>query len=389
MGILAKGVKPCQRGGSACLLVDLGGAGSVAYMAMHRLGRFLRDCAISLAVAVALLVVVEIVLRVFAPQLPRTEAAASRALPDSLLGYRYRPNSTARHITPEFDVHYRIDENGVRQRDQPVPADSSAMRILAVGDSFTFGDGNEENDTWLRVAERAVRAKVGPQRHVDVEIINAGVEGYDTRSELLWLEELTPKIRPAIVVLGFVANDVYTNQPVTSPPPPMLHQAGAAFALHSMALAKRLVLQSDRLYANLFLVTARRKYYATAPDSAVTRQMRITRDLLHAMAVYCREHDMQLVVVSIPQQYEVISVARNLHVAGIDPAIVDEQLAPTMRADGCVWIEALPRLAAVYGQSHRDMFYRVDGHLTREGNRVLGQLVAATLIPRAWGVQPH
>jgi lysophospholipase L1-like esterase len=357
---------------------------------MNRFVRFLRDCGISIAVALTIFAGVEIVLRIFAPQLPRTEAAQSRALPDSLLGYRYRANSTARHITPEFDVHYVIDEQGFRRRDQPVAADSSAMRILAVGDSFTFGDGNEEKDTWLRVAERAVRARVGPARHIDVQVINAGVEGYDTRSELLWLEELTPKIRPAIVVLGFVANDVYTNRPVTAPPPPMIHpQVSGAFALHTVALAKRLAVQNDKLYANMFLFTARRKYYATAPDSTVARQMRITKDLLHEMADYCRAHDMQLVVVSIPQEYSVISVANNLQVKGIDPAIVDAQLGPAVRNDGCVWIDALPRLAAVYGQSHRDLFYRVDGHLTNEGNRVLGELVAATLIPRAWGVQPH
>jgi hypothetical protein len=70
-----------------------------------------------------------------------------------------------------------------------------------------------------------------------------------------------------------------------------------------------------------------------------------------------------------------------MHVAGIDPGIVDAELAPGVREDGCIWIDALPRLAAVYGQSHRDMFYRVDGHLTAEGNRVLGSLVAGTSDP--------
>jgi lysophospholipase L1-like esterase len=371
------------------LLVDGGGGRDLAYVAMRRTPRFLRDAAVSIAIAVALLGVTEIILRVFAPQLPRTEAAQSRALPDSLLGYRYRPNSTAHHVTPEFSVHYIIDDHGLRRRDQPVPADSSAMRILAVGDSFTFGDGNEENDTWLRVAERAVRERVQTQRGIDVEIINAGVEGYDTRSELLWLEEIAPKIHPAIVVLGFVANDVYTNRPVTAPPPPTLHPQSGVFSLHTVALARRLAIKNDELYARVFLLSARRKYYATAPDSTVTRQIGITRELIHEMAAYCRGRGMQLVIVSIPQQYSVISVARNLHVDGIDPGVIDAQLAPAAREDGCIWIDSLPRLAAVYGQSHSDLFYRVDGHLTPEGNRVLGELVAATLIPRAWGVQPH
>ena len=145
-------------------------------------------------------------------------------------------------------------------------------------------------------------------------------------------------------------------------------------------------MQNDRL-ANLFLsrrggsITRRAGFIGHAPDAH-------NEGPAYAM-VYCREHYMQLVVVSIPQQYSVISAARNLHVPGIDPGIVDAQLGPAVREDGCIWLDALPRLAAVYGQSRRDMFYRVDGHLTAEGNRVLGELVAATLIPRAWGVQPH
>jgi lysophospholipase L1-like esterase len=357
---------------------------------MNRFTQFLRDSAVSACVAVGLLVVGEIGLRVFAPQLPRTEPAGARALPDSVLGYRYRPNSTARHITPEFTVSYVIDEHGMRKRAEPEPSDSTAMRILVVGDSFTFGDGNEENDTWIRVAERAVRAKVLPERGIHVDVINAGVEGYDTRSELLWLEEIAPRIHPAIVVLGFVANDVYTNRPATSPPPPMLHpQRSGAFSLHMVAWAKRMATKSDRLYARLFLLTARRAYYASAPDSLVTRQLGITRGLLHQMALYCRAHDMQFIVVSIPQEFSVIATARDFHFNGIAPDIVDEQLEPAARDEGCIWIEGLPRLASVYRDWHRDLYYRADGHLTPEGNRVLGELVAATLIPRAWGVQPH
>jgi lysophospholipase L1-like esterase len=357
---------------------------------MNRFMGFLRDCAVSAGVAAGIFVVCEIILRLFAPQLPRTEPAGSRAVPDSLLGYRYAPNTTARNITPEFSVHYIIDEHGMRKRAEPAPPDSASMRVLVVGDSFTFGDGNEENDTWIRVAERAVRERVQPERGINVNLINAGVEGYDTRSELLWLEELTPKIRPAAVVLGFVANDVYTNRPSTTPPPPMLHaQNSGAFSLHTVAWAKRMAMQNDRLYARMFLLTQRRAYYASAPDSQVTRQMGITRQLIHEMALYCRAQGIQLFVVSIPQEFSVISTARGFQAAGIDPNIIDEQLAPAVREDGCIWIEALPRLAAVYSEWNRDLYYRVDGHLTPEGNRVLGELVAAALIPRAWGVEPH
>jgi lysophospholipase L1-like esterase len=352
---------------------------------MGRYARFLRHGALSAAIALAILVVLEIILRLFAPQLPRVVGAPPpRALPDSVLSYRYRPNSTAHMVSREFSVQYNIDEMGMRQRDRPFAADSNAARILVIGDSFTFGAANQENDTWVRVTERALRSEEQAGRGINVELVNAGVEGYDTRSELLWLEELAPKIRPAIVVLGFVTNDLYTNRPVSEPPAPELRtRQSAGFGLQSVALAKRVAMKSDFLYAKMFLLSQRRKYYAATPDPVLARQIDITRALVHEMAAYCRSHAIELIIVSIPQQYAVVYTAHHLHPFGLDFGFIDAQLAPAARADGVTWLDALPRLAAVYGQSPRKLYYRFDGHLAPEGNRVLGELVAATLGPRA------
>ncbi len=356
---------------------------------MHRLARFFRDCAVSASVALGVLLVAEIVLRLFAPQLPRTEPSGSRAIPDSLLGYRYQPNSEVRHMTPEFSVTFTIDERGLRQRAEPIPADSTAMRILVLGDSFTFGDGNEERDIWLRVAERSLR-ETGAKRGINVEMVNAGAEGFDTRTELYMLKEWEPKIKPSIVLLAFVANDVYTNRPAHEPPSQIPAKQRGAFSLHVVALAKRIAMHNDRLYARLFLLSHRRAYYAAAPDAHVQKQIDITRDLLAEMAAYCRERGIQLLVVSIPQEYAVISEANGFQFPGVDPKGIDAQLAPHAHEQGVIWVEALPRLSAVYRDWHRDLYYRVDGHLNTEGNRVLGDLVAGMLAPRIWPApSPH
>ena len=350
---------------------------------MHRFARFLRDCAISGAVALGVLLVTEIVLRLCAPQLSRIEPAGSRAIPDSLLGYRYRPNSEVRHMTPEFSVTFTIDERGLRKRAEPIPADSTALRILVLGDSFTFGGGNEEKDTWVRVAERTLR-ETGARRGINVEMTNAGAEGFDTRSELYMLKEWEPKVKPSIVLLAFVANDVYTNRPAHEPPSKIPASQRGVFSLHVVALAKRIAMHNDRLYARLFLLSHRRAYYATAPDARVQKQIDITRDLLAEMAAYCRERGIQLLVVSIPQEYAVISEANGFKFPGVDPSVIDAQLSPHAHDEGVIWVEALPRLSAVYRDWHRDLYYRVDGHLTAEGNRVLGDLVAGMLGPRIW-----
>src|SRR5258705_11950642 len=133
------------------------------------------------------------------------------------------------------------------------------------------------------------------------------------------LKEVAPKVKPAIVVLAFVPNEVYSNRPASEPPAKPATQAGGAFSLHIVALAKRIAIQNDRLYARLFLLTVRHAYYATIPDAHVQKQIEITRSLIGDMSAYCRERGIQLVVVSIPQEYAVISTAHGYDFPGIDP----------------------------------------------------------------------
>jgi lysophospholipase L1-like esterase len=341
--------------------------------------RFLKDALVSAAVAVVLFGVFELALRLAAPQLPRTEAldGASRALPDSVLGHRYRPHSRAIHRTPEFTVEYAIDARGRRARRAPEPADSSAVRIVVLGDSFTFGDGNAEEDVWVRVMERALR-----ERGQAVDVVNAGVEGYDTRSELLYLREIAPEIRPDVVVLGFLANDVYTNAPLEAPAPKSAGEhRGGGFALHAVEWAKRTAMRSDRVYAQLFLLSSRREFYAASPRERAARQIELTRELVGSMESWCRESGAAFVVVSIPQQFAAVAQARGYRFPGVDPTVIDARLAGLARERGFPWIEALPALADAYREDEIDLFHRVDGHLTPAGNRVVGELAAGALAP--------
>jgi lysophospholipase L1-like esterase len=342
----------------------------------ERLRRFVRDAAISTAVAVGLFAVVEIALRVAAPQTSRTEVLSgkSRAIKDPVLGHRYRPGARARHRTPEFDAEYVINSHG-RRDSTPPGNDSLAVQVLVVGDSFTFGAGNAEPDVWTAVMGRTLTA-----RGFRVEVVNAGVEGYDTHSEALYLEELVPELHPDVVVLGFLANDVYTNTPAETPPAEADHPGGGV-QLHAVEWARRMVMQNDRAYARMFLLTSRKTYYATPASEHVRRQIESTREWLTRMEAYCRARGIRLAAVSIPQQFAVIAGARAMQFRGVDPGVIDRELSQLAGEQGFPWFEMLPPLVEAYRSSGVDMFYRVDGHLTPAGNRVVGEAAADALGP--------
>lgn len=338
---------------------------------------FVRDIAVSTGVALVLWAGCEVTLRVARPQVSRTEEAdgLSRAVEDSVLGHRYRPGTRAVQRTPEFTAEYQIDADGRRAGVQH--PDSLGVRVLVLGDSFAFGVGVAPADVWTSVLVRSLAA-----RGLRVDLVNAGVEAYDTRSEAHYLFELAPVVRPDIVLLAFLANDVYTNRPLDQAPRRSSdQQRGRGFELHSVAWAKRVVMQSDWLYTVLFLVTPRKEYYATPVTGHVTEQLGVTRDLMGAMESYCRERGMDFAVVSIPQQFGVIATADGYRFRGVDPELIDANLVGLARERGFPWIAMLRPLADAYRETGRDAYYRVDGHLTVEGNRLVGEGVAEGLAP--------
>ena len=72
--------------------------------------------------------------------------------------------------------HVKKNADGFRDRDFPRERRRGRQRILAVGDSFTFGDGIEDvAKTWPKVLEASLRSR-GPARRV----FNLGIPGTNT-----------------------------------------------------------------------------------------------------------------------------------------------------------------------------------------------------------------
>jgi hypothetical protein len=76
------------------------------------------------------------------------------------------------------------------------------LRILTLGDSFTFGDEVSDNETWTYYLEKLLPKS---------EVINFGVHGYGHDQMLLYLQEEGIKYHPDIVILGFISFDMERN----------------------------------------------------------------------------------------------------------------------------------------------------------------------------------
>jgi len=79
-------------------------------------------------------------------------------------------------------------------------------RILALGDSCTFGTPVSERYPYARVIERGLR-----MRGLEVEVVNGGVEGYSPADVLARLEELQA-LRPELTTLYIGWNALYQDR---------------------------------------------------------------------------------------------------------------------------------------------------------------------------------
>ena len=335
--------------------------------------RFFRNVLLVIVISLAILALSEISLRLFFPQDPViTYEDESLGLSDSALGHINRPGSVTTVKTPEFFVEYRISDEGFRdQKNHTKPKAPDTARILLLGDSFTFGDGVQYEEIWPVLFEKKLSEK-----GFEIEVIKAGVPAYDTTKEVLLLERLFPLYEPDIVVLVFLPNDLFTNTPVsleksTAEDKTVRKNDEKSSSFNLLTLYKRLLISHDWVYSKLYKMTARSQYFNSTPTKTFRDQLVITKDLLLRALRYCEKRDAELIVLSIPQQFQVLYKANGYNFENTDVEIIDNELGTFAKEKGIIWISVLDILADFSIKEDTDLYYRLDGHLNSKGNRVV------------------
>lgn len=113
-----------------------------------------------------------------------------------------RPANDARHCT--WGRAIRHNGLGFRERDFETPKPAGTYRIMAVGDSLTWGVGLSEEERYSRLLERQLRVR---WPHRNVEVLNFGLRGVATVHERDHLARLIDVVEPDCVVVGFCVND--------------------------------------------------------------------------------------------------------------------------------------------------------------------------------------
>ena len=117
------------------------------------------------------------------------------------------PAVVVRHTTREFDIWIKTNREGFRDREFPREKTPGVFRIMALGDSQTFGYGVDAKETYAKVLERLLNERARRR----VEVINTGVPSTGTAHQLWQMEEKGWAHHPDLVALGFFHNDIADN----------------------------------------------------------------------------------------------------------------------------------------------------------------------------------
>ena len=162
----------------------------------ERVHQGLRSTGLVSLIIIATLVVAEIALRIADPRIFR-EDKSERSLTydyDAELGWAPIPNSSSL-VTLERTIHARHNSLGLR--DIELERDARPT-MLFIGDSMVWGADAEASERFTDI----LRSRI-----INYTIVNAGVSGFGSDQEYLWLQRLWPKIEPAVVVLTFCTHN--------------------------------------------------------------------------------------------------------------------------------------------------------------------------------------
>lgn len=356
----------------------------------------------TLAISILLsLALAEAAVRIIAPHRVYTP----HAVEDPTLVYRNEPGVVGRQTSPgEFDYRFSTNSRGFRGREFALQKAPGTQRIICVGDSFTWGTGVNDAETYPAVLEEELKAS---DQHV--EVLNAGVRSWGVSQYYVWTRHEGLRYQPDVVVvtlfeedwenalLGLVTEDEAGQLVEHRQDFPALRKQrllaewvpGFRWLMSHSQLAN---LARDGLRASVTWPPGVGQYVAVDADKTSgdrehsnKRARDLTRRLLLELDTTCREAKCRVVIAWIPTHQ-----ALQLALSGTPPEhqhpinrargearamvqkLCEEQGIPF--ADATVTFVDLCRKE---GRSPVSYYFARDGHFRPEGYRILARALAA------------
>ncbi len=297
--------------------------------------------------------------------------------PDNKLGYRLVPQFEMDHRTNEFDSHVRINSEGLRDHEYQATKDAMTFRILVVGDSFTLGRGVNSEETFPKVLEALLNSSAAGAGSKKYEVVNAGVDGYGTDQEYLYLQELLPRYKPDMVIVGLNSNDV---DDVMNGIPFALMITKSKNYFYFLSYLRSLQILSYHTFKKDF----RKELLAIYQDQhspQFARALETTKHYLSRIRDLDQTAGAKTLMVIIPSCFEISKA--EWEKKGLGHAFNDDFFNRNMTKFSDIFTEfgktekipTLPLLPAFRNSKMTQLYFREDPHWTKDGHRLAAETI--------------
>lgn len=363
---------------------------------------------VALVNALVFVVVGEAALRLADPVLARS----------GLFGGKQTPAALRPHVPVRGSIGV-TNSQGFRDRERTFERAPGVPRVLALGDSITWGAGVGYDETFTALLEGTLRAAAP-----GAEVINVGVPGWGPHEEFHLLKVYGIKLQPDLVLLDFfVGNDIQNERWEDTNLARILVVAGQSYYVHSNGNRVHDLLGLDRwfLYHDLnYLIkvgagrlrragepreggtpagetaplVSRAHYvkairerddiYLKADSPLFQEHWRRTLATLAEIRDYLKSRNVPLVLVLIPDHVQLDRELQRefLSVIGAAPEQYDFEKPQRLLRDWCAnngvrLLDLLPVFQA--DADPRRFYFTNDYHLTAAGHQMAAGAIAPVL----------
>lgn len=279
------------------------------------------------------------------------------------------PNDTVWLRSGEFSYGRVTNSLGHSDREWALEKDSATLRIIALGDSFTEGDGAPADSTYpvqlqKMLIESGIRA----------EVLNAGTSGSDPLFCYRNLKDRLLTYSPDIVIQTVSSDDMLFDIPLRgglerfadgelklASPPPWEPVVAASYVLRELF--------------HLFGLDISRPYGAEKNAGHVTAMGGLLRDVILRQDSLGAEHGFVSIWLVLPMKHETRDMR---HVFPFEAW--QKQPFPLRASSTAMLLPCYEHTMSIEGDSYSAYFWKIDGHHNSRGYRMMAACTAEQVL---------
>jgi len=307
------------------------------------------------------------------------------------------PDVDGRHTLAEFDISFKTNSIGLRDKEYPHKS-TETLRMLVLGDSFTMGWGVEQDEVFMEVFEK----KINEDKIFDcnIEVLNAGVYGYGTVDELLFLQKMGLKLKPDIILLTFfIGNDIFENldayrkffdrKKSEYPIKKSFSIWCVRFirehsSLYNFLMARLRNMKVFRSFYNkqtlLFNAGEPRdeiELYEKSRQESISDYWKVTKDIILKIKRLCDENQIKLILMTIPSKVQVYNeqwteISKKLEISEDSDIELPDKILEKLCIDNGIYFYPLLDQLQASGIENKDLYFKLDRHWKPYCHKIVG-----------------